>query len=529
MNAAPRNPMRLAGLGRRRLFAASLCAALATIAAIGLLGISGWFLTGAALAGMAGTAAIGAFNYLIPSALIRLLAIVRTLARYGERLLSHKVALEGMADLRGALFDRLAAQDSRHAPDTSPGEANNRLIDDVAALEDLVIREPARHAALIAAFVSLAAAFLAGIPALLFLAAALAALPIVFGRLSTALTREPAEHAAQALGDLRRRYVELAAARAEIAAYGLADAAWAELEPIAARFDLARARLFRAEALQGGMLTIYGAFAMTGVLLLARAPAPIVALAMLATASAVEAMGGFARSLLRRASLDAGLRRIATLAALDPTLAPLEMVGRPATITLGERKFAPGTRLALTGVSGSGKTRVLLALAGMNAAHVPLAVDGTAPDQCPARRLEAQFALSPQDAPMLIGTVADNLRLARKGVTEADMWQALEVAQLKDRLARSPAGLDTPLAEAGGTFSGGERKRLSLARALLAERPWLLLDEPTEGLDAGTEAALVAALPAWLDRTGTGLILVSHRLAPLALCDERMEVQALGK
>lgn len=529
MTDPAQNPIALAGLARRRLLAASLCAALAAVSAIGLLGISGWFLTGAALAGMAGTAAVAAFNYLIPSALIRLLAIVRTASRYGERLLSHKVALEGMADLRGSLFDRLAAQDSRHAPDTSPGEASNRLIDDVAALEDLVIREPARHAALVAAIASLAAAFLAGIPALLFLFIVLAALPMLFGRLSTALTREPAEQAAEALGDLRWRYVELAASRAEIAAYGLADEALAELEPIAERLDRARARLFRAEALQGGMLTLYGAFAMAGVLLLADALAPVVALAMLATASAVEGMGGFVRSLLRRSSLDAGLRRIAALAALDPTLAPPEAAGAPATVTLGNKRFAAGSRIGLTGVSGSGKTRVLLALAGMGKAHVALTVDDMPISQCPARRLNAQFALSPQDASMLIGTVADNLRLARNGVTEAEMWQALAVAQLKDRLSRSEAGLETPLAEAGGTFSGGERKRLSLARALLARRPWLVLDEPSEGLDPATEAAMITALRNWLDQTGTGLILVSHRPAPLTLCGERIDVEALSR
>ncbi len=527
MSTPQNNPLAIAGLARGRLLFASLCAGFAAVAAIGLLGVSGWFLTGAAMAGAAGTVAVAAFNYLIPSALIRLLAIVRTIARYGERLLSHKVALESMADLRGSLFDKLAAQDSRRAADTSPGEASNRLIDDVAALEDLVIREPARHAALVSAGVSLLAALLAGIPALLFLAAMLAALPALFGRVSLALTRKPANEAAEALGDLRRHYIELAASRAEIAAYGLADEALAELEPISDRLDRARSRLFRAEALQGGLLTIYGAIAMAGVLLLAQASAPIVALAMLATAAAVEAMGGFARSLLRRASLDTGLRRIAALDTLDPTLSPAETADRAANVTLGATSYPAGARVALTGVSGSGKTRILLALAGMQEPIAPLAIDGKDVALCSARRLEAQFALSPQDAPMLIGTVADNLRLARKGVTEADMWDALDAAQLKDRIKRSDMGLDTPVAEAGGTFSGGERKRLSLARALLAGRPWLLLDEPSEGLDAKTEAMLVESLDKWMTRTGTGLILVSHRQAPLALCNHFVEVDSL--
>nr|WP_240511482.1 ATP-binding cassette domain-containing protein [Novosphingobium panipatense] len=516
-----------AGLARRHLFFASLCAGLAALAAIGLLAVSGWFLTAAALAGSAGVATAMAFNYLIPSAAIRLLAIVRTLARYGERLLSHKVALEGMADLRGALFDKLAAQDSRHAPDTSPGEASTRLIDDVEALEDLVIRQPARHAAVVSALVSLALVAFGGWRALLFLAAMMAALPFLFSRISAALTHAPAEEAAAALGDLRTRYVELAGSRAEIAAYGLADQAHAELEPIAHRLDEARRRLFRAEALQGALLSIYGALAVAGVLLLARESAPMVALAMLATASAVEGTGGLSRSLLRRASLEAGLRRIAALNALDPALHQ-PVTAAPGTLALGRHRFEPGARVAIVGPSGSGKTRLLLALAGMQEPVADLRLRGEPIAALPAAVLNGQFALSPQDAPVLIGTVADNLRLARPGVSEAEMWEALKIAQLDRRIARDETGLDTPVSEGGGILSGGERKRLSLARALLGGRPWLVLDEPSEGLDRDTEARLVDSLRHWLDRTGTGLILVSHRPVPLALCEKSLQIAELA-
>lgn len=526
--AAPPHILQVAGVNRRQLGFASLCAAAAALAAIGLLGISGWFLTGAAIAGAGGFVIASGFNYLIPSALIRLMAIVRTLARYGERVLSHKVALEGMAGLRGSLFDKLAAQDSRTAPDTSPGAASNRLIDDVESLEDLVIRQPARHAAIVSALISLILVSFTGLAAAVFLAAMMVALPFLFRRLSRALTEQPAQDAAGALGRLREAYVELAAARAEIAAYGLAGAMTDELAPVTRALDDARARLVRAEALQGGMLTIYGALAVAGVLLLAHASAPLLALAMLATASSVEAMGGFSRSLLRRATLDEGLRRIATLDALDGTFAPVPPLPAPAALTLGQHTFAPGARIALTGLSGSGKTRVLHALAGLSNPHVSLSLGGQDLSEIAPQILRQQTALSAQDAPMLIGTVADNLRLSRQGITEDQMWDALDIAQLKPRIQREDKGLDTLLGESGGTLSGGERKRLSLARALLAQRPWLLLDEPTEGLDSMTEQALVAALGAWLDQTGTGLLLVSHRPAPLALCDQVVRIEDLA-
>ena len=129
---------------------------------------------------------------------------------------------------------------------------------------------------------------------------------------------------------------------------------------------------------------------------------------------------------------------------------------------------------------------------------------------------------------MLAGSIADNLRLARPGINEADMADALHVACLDQRIASLPGGIDYRLGEAGGTLSGGERKRLSLARALLTGRPWLLLDEPTEGLDAATEALLISRLRIWLDRTGTGLILISHRPAPLTLTDRQVPVSAIA-
>jgi ATP-binding cassette subfamily C protein CydC len=104
------------------------------------------------------------------------------------------------------------------------------------------------------------------------------------------------------------------------------------------------------------------------------------------------------------------------------------------------------------------------------------------------------------------------------------MAEALSLACVDDAVAALPGGLDCWLGDDGARLSGGQRKRLSLARALLAGRPWLLLDEPSEGLDAPTEARLAANLDTWLERTGTGLILVSHRSAMLGLVSRRLRL-----
>lgn len=516
------------GRSARLLWLAALAAGLAAVSSIGLLGVSGWFLTGAAMAGAAGIAAVSAFNYLIPSALIRLLAIIRTITRYGERIWSHQAALEHMATLRAQIFARLAAQDNRTAADFAPGDASARLIGDIGALEDLVIRGPARTGALAAAATSVALALLAGWPAALLLGAMLALLPFLLQRVSRHLTRGPAEIAAERLGALRARYVELAAARAEIAAYGLAEPMIAALQPEIAAYERARRTLFVAEAIQAGLLAIYGGLAVTGILLLSQAAAPLVALAMLSAAAGVEGMAAISRTAIRRAAVEAGLQRLADLRALEgePQRASAGRVP-PASVRLGRVVLPPGSRVAVNGASGSGKTRLLETLCGLQGDDLPVFVDDAPVQRCPASDLRAQFALVAQEAPMLVGSVADNLRLARPGVAEEEMWRALEIAQLAERIGVAPHRLETRMGEAGGHFSGGERKRLALARALLARRPWLVLDEPTEGLDAATEAALVSALDGWLRETETGLVLVSHRLAPLALAEQRIAMESL--
>lgn len=518
------------GLGERATLRwATVCALLAGLSSILLLALSGWFLTAAAIAGVGGAAAVLAFNYLLPSAAIRGLAIIRTGSRYGERLLAHRAALLGIATLRAQLFGRLAAQDSRISADLSGGDASGRLMGDIAALEDLIIRRPTRPASLVAAAFAVGLTCFAGWASALALASMLGALPFLLAVMARRVTAVPARDAADALGELRTKFVDYAAARPEIIAYGLADRVLADLDAQAGRLDLARARLFRGEALIAGLMMGYGALSAALVLTLAVGAAADIALALLAATASVEAMAAFARSAFRHASVEESLERLSTLTALPQgAVPPMALDTTAMTFALGPTRLLPASRVAITGVSGSGKTRLVEALAGLRPAIHAIMIDDTPIANCAADRLRQHFALSPQDATLIAGTIADNLRLARPGVTVQQMHDALTTACLADRIAAMPDGLETRIGEDGGTLSGGERKRLSLARALLAGRPWLILDEPTEGLDAATEADLIARLDAWLRMTATGLILVSHRPAPLMLATQQIAISNLA-
>jgi ATP-binding cassette subfamily C protein CydC len=525
---ALRFPLPLPPRVRSRIALGFAAALAAGVGGLVLLALSGWFLTAAALAGASGTVAIAGFNYLIPSAAIRGLAVVRTAARYGERLWSHEAALHALAGLRSTLFTRLAHADGRSAPDLAGGDASARLIGDIAALEDLVVRRPGIPAAFGTMLIGLGAVALAGWLAALLLVGILALLLAALAVLPPSLSAAPAAAAAEATARLRRMLVDYAGARNEIITYGLADRVTVLLVAEADRIDDAQRQLARIEAASGGLLILGSALAAAATLLSSTSSPPLTALAMLAATASIEAVAAIARSSAREAAVAEGTQRLRVLLALPAPEQDTAVAAAPATLGLGTADFAPGSRVALTGPSGSGKTQVIEALAGLRTPAHALTLGSTALASLSGAEIRTQIALAPQEPMLIAGTVADNLRLARPGIDAAAMEQALRTAQLWERVERMPQGLDTLLSEDGGILSGGERKRLALARALLAQRPWLLLDEPTEGLDAATEAALVAALGGWLDATGTGLLIASHRPAPLALARVQVPVEGVA-
>jgi len=156
-----------------------------------------------------------------------------------------------------------------------------------------------------------------------------------------------------------------------------------------------------------------------------------------------------------------------------------------------------------------------------------IVIDGVDIDDMSTSQARALFAYAPQDAALTSGTARETLRQGASDADEAALWVALADAGLDARVRGLPGGLDAWLGDAGERLSGGERRRLSLARAYLRPAPWLLLDEPTEGLDGATEAFVVERLRARLARTGQGLIAVTHRPAVLALGDRAVRLDEL--
>ncbi len=505
----------------RRFRRASACAVVLGLAAVFLLGVSGWFIAASAAAGMAGIAVAAAFNYMLPSAAIRLLAIARTAARYGERLIGHDAALRTLASVRPALFAAIMRVAPERALAIASGEAATALVQDVQAIELRLAQRSAVAGASAAALAGVGLAALAGGAAALWTLACLAGLLLAASLLSARATTT-AVAVRRATGALKEQLAFLESSQVELRCYALEGWAGETAARCSVALDLAQRHHASTLALFELVQATAVGLAACGALWFARgAGAPQAALAGLAAAMTVDGAAPLLRALAHRGVAGEARRRLDDLL-IGPSPFPLAAVlaPRPSIVLSGPiaARLAAGARIAVTGPSGCGKTTLVETLMGLRqVAPGAIHIDGRDAAGLPATTLRDTFAWLPQDARLIAGTVRENLALAGDGDAAA-MWQALSDASLAERVRELPQGLDTWLGEDGARLSGGERRRLALARALLRDAPWLLLDEPTAGLDDVTEAAVLRSLKARLDATGQGLIVVTHRAAAIALC-----------
>lgn len=506
------------------LLIAASAGALTAAATTLLLGLSGWFLAGAALAGLSGAGAVWAFNYLLPSAGLRGLAIARTAGRYGERLFGHRAAFRALAALRPALFAGLAAAPPARSLTLSSGEASARLVQDIDVLETAFVRRSAPWTAAAAAGAAAVVISLASLWAALVFLLGLGLQISLGGALAKRLTAKAGRDQLRATGRLKDGLGAYLAASPELQCFELTARAIDSLMEHDSAFGQAGLRRSDAAAQLNLLLAALGALtALAVAALVAHASLPIAALAVLAALAGTEGVTGLMRSAQQQGAYHEAVSRLDAVL-IDTGPVPV----RPppdAFLQIDGQRLDPGARLGIVGPSGCGKTLMLEALIGLrDAPPGRIFVGGTPLESAPLGWSRPLFAYAPQDARLLTGTVAENLRLGAPMADDAALWDALGDAQLAARIRSLPNGLATWIGDGGEVLSGGERRRLSLARAYLRPAPWLLLDEPTEGLDRRTEAELAAALDRRLCRTGQGAIIVSHRPAPLAVCRAVLDI-----
>jgi len=511
-----------------------------------LLGLSGWFITAAAAAGIAGIGIL--FNVFLPSAMVRFLALGRAAARYGERLATHDAVLRALSALRLRLLRGYLASPFREVERLRAASALNRITADVDALDGALLRLvlPGLAGGITVVTATMILWWLVHPALALILALGYLVAPNFVFLIGQHRARKPSRQAEAAMQALRIRLVELISARDDLTVYGQIPAAEAACYTAAARHESARHRLGRIErgaglgldltsaAVTAGALGLGAALAQAG-----RVDAAIAATGVFVALALTETIAPIRRALTEIGGMMQAARRVGPALAVptpprfrsEPDMASgLQLhsvgyrpsAGRVALFAPLSAQVAPGEVLALTGPSGVGKSTVLLMVAG---ALVPdsgrILLGGSDVALLPPAVLHRHLVMVPQRNGLVAGSVAENLRLAAPEAEDAALWRALETVCLAQTV-RSKGGLEAQLGPRGAGLSGGEARRLVLARALLRDPDVLLLDEPTEGLDSATAERVIAGLRAALPRAA--ILLAAHRKIERDAADKVLEL-----
>ena len=518
---------------RRREFAlAAALATLATMATPALLSLSGYLLARASEAPpilTLTTAIVG----------VRLFALVRASARYGERVVSHDLALRLLTGTRVAVYDGLIRR-PRATPSTG---LLDRLVADTERLQDRIVRVrvPAiaiALTALTAVAVTTAIEPLAG----LVLAVAVSVHAAATWVIEVPSGRRRAREYARLRESLTGELVAVLDGAAELTAWGAGDDRATRAERLGAQVDR-RVRHDAARASAGGAvsLVLSGAAALV-VLLIANAAVAdgrlaataVPALALLAFGT-MEAVGALADVLVARNEVAVAEERIAATldSGADPDAAePGHADGtrglraRGVGIRMGDRDVLdgvdlhldPGERVALVGASGVGKsllTRVMLGLEGPDRGSA--SIDGRPAASMDERDRASIVCWAPQDPYLFPTSIADNVRIAAPDADDAAVEEALRRVGAGPWLDRLPEGVHTRVGEFGARCSGGERQRIGLARVALSDAPFAVLDEPASHLPRDeVHAAITGAIAGNPHR---GVLLVTHHDDELTLVD----------
>ena len=496
---------------------------LAAAAVVGLLGLSGWFITAAAMAGATAAGAAG-FNFFFPSIGVRIFAVGRTLARYAERVFSHDATFRILSDLRTVFYRRLEPIAPAGLLRFQSGDILQRVVGDIDTLDHLYLRlaSPCAVAAFVVAGVvgfigTIDAA--AGAVAAAFLVSGAAGVSALSGWLGEGAGRAMSA----AVGRLRVRVVEGVLCMGELLAYG---AHRSYLEKMARdRFDLilAQRTMSRLGASAGALVSIASGVGALAVLWLAcrqvtadRLDPAAAALMVFALIAAFESVLPLAAAFQYLGRTGAAGRRLSEV--LDPadrpaafpsdeTVCPsrfdlrFESVdfryrqGREPVLKGFTLNVPAGGRLALLGPTGAGKsTLVHLLCRFWDPDQGRIFVGESNITEFSEKTLRKTLAVVSQRDHIFSATVRENLSLGCPGATDEQLHRTLETVGLQRFVRELPDGLDTWIGEGGRGVSGGQARRLFIARAVLQDAPIWVLDEPTEGLDRDTETAVFEAL-----------------------------------
>ena len=530
-----------------RLALAGMLGLAAAAATIGLLAGSGYVVGRAALRpGL--NALVGIL------ALVEVLAFLRGPLRYGERLVGHDAALRALTGWRVWLYDCLTPRVPAALAGWRTGDLLSRAVDDVDTLQDLYLRAILPLAIAVGAAIIGTVAVGVILPwAALALGVPLAVAIAVPGVLTW--RRSGDDELAALSGTLSADVVDALRGAPELLAFGADDAVLAAVEETARAADALDRHHARLATGVGLISQLCLAVAVASVLALGVAAVHadhlgqvMVAVLPLAVLGTFEPVAGVPLAVSRALAVRAAADRLDALADVPvPVVDPADPeplgpgtpdvrfagaslrygAGLPRALDRVDLHLPAAATLAVTGSSGAGKTSLVHALLRF----WPLESGRLTVGDTDVARLSQDdarlvCALADQRAHLFAGSVRSNLTLGRPEASADEIDAALRAARLEAWVDGLPEGLDTPVGEDGVALSGGERRRLAVARALLAPGPVIVLDEPTSGLDPVLADQLLDGVVAEAAAAGRSVLLVTHRAAEAARCDAMVALEA---
>ncbi|HEB4872132.1 TPA: cysteine/glutathione ABC transporter ATP-binding protein/permease CydC [Kluyvera ascorbata F0526] len=508
------------------------------LASIGLLTLSGWFLSASAVVGFAGAYT---FNYMLPAAGVRGAAIIRTAGRYFERLVSHDATFRVLQHLRVFTFSKLLPLSPAGLARFRQGELLNRMVADVDTLDHLYLRVISPLVgALVVILVVTAGLSLLDVGLALTLGGIMLATLIILPPLFYRAGKPTGEQLTTLRGQYRQQLTGWLQGQAELTIFNASQQYRKQMEQTEFNWHDAQRRQSELTALSQALMLLIGGVAVVSMLWLAAGgvgtnsqPGALIALFVFCALAAFEALAPVTGAFQHLGQVIASALRISQIIEQQPEVTfPEQAVARPqqVALTLNQVSFtypqqtqpaldnltlsiSAGEHIAILGRTGCGKSTLLQLLTrAWDPQQGEIQLNGTPLCQFDEQTLRQTVSLVPQRVHLFSATLRDNLLLAKPDARDEELSDVLRRTGLEKLL--EDTGLNSWLGEGGRQLSGGELRRLGIARALLHDAPLMMLDEPTEGLDATTESQILELL-ADVMRHKT-LLMVTHRLRGLA-------------
>lgn len=530
-----------------------LLSCVAALSNFGLLFVSGWLITSAAVAGLAGLAVSQAFNIMLPAAGVRFFAMVRILSRYLERIITHDGAFRLTSSLRTAVYALLIPQTPSGLMDKRGGDVLGQFVSDtetVSAYYTDAAIPFGRALCCSIVFIGLISCFLpiAGMTFGVSLIIAGVVVPIMTYWMSYRLIKQMRFVKSRMQGNLAETLQNLG----ELLILTIADSSVNNIKQDQLYLDQGKFKLDIIESTARSLITVIMMIVVLLVLfqsisayqvhLLSAAEIPMLVLGIMAAFDVILPLPAATHAKIKADIAEQQLQASCNHTVADQTEedlfvspnAPYDLVMKQVSFSYPQQPsiildhasltIKQGEHVAIVGASGMGKSSLINMLFSFYSLQSgSIFFGGVDVKKITCDKLSSFVSVVSQDFHLFSGTIKENLKLINPEVTDKEIEDVLKIVQLDQFVIELPEGIHTFIGNEGLRLSGGQARRLAIAQGLLRKTPWLILDEPTDGLDSQTEQVLMQQL--MMHYTDQTIVVITHKSEILPLMDRVILLQ----